>query len=248
MTGNGVSFRSHHYAKALPMLKINRKRTRPYTPRQTERPNSCGPPCGNGLRQTPLVTVTETCLDVASQRRTGGRPLQGRDCYYRSAGLPTSSRIVSPTNSRTFLQLLRGPSESTRPTCRLWSSPGAPTSSCAWHRGRPVLRGALLLTRAARWSWRATSNSFFRCSATPSNWICSRRFRTGASAAARRPASSTKSGRICCQNIYSSSYLTLTTSFLGPVTASRTYGQNDSLLYKRALANQFYELFYGFVQ
>jgi transposase InsO family protein len=33
MTDNGVSFRSHRYAKALRMLKIKRKRTRPYTPR-----------------------------------------------------------------------------------------------------------------------------------------------------------------------------------------------------------------------
>jgi transposase InsO family protein len=33
MTDNGVSFRSHRYAKALRMLKIKHKRTRPYTPR-----------------------------------------------------------------------------------------------------------------------------------------------------------------------------------------------------------------------
>lgn len=33
MTDNGVSFRSHHYAKALQGLKIKHKRTRPYTPR-----------------------------------------------------------------------------------------------------------------------------------------------------------------------------------------------------------------------
>ena len=33
MTGNGVSFRSHRCAKALRMLKIKRKRTRPCTPR-----------------------------------------------------------------------------------------------------------------------------------------------------------------------------------------------------------------------
>jgi hypothetical protein len=73
-----------------------------------------------------------------------------RYCYYRSAGLPTSSRNLSPTNSRTFSQPLRVPIESTRPTCRLWSSPGAPTSSRAWHRGRPSLRADLRLTCAAR--------------------------------------------------------------------------------------------------
>jgi transposase InsO family protein len=33
MTDNGVSFRSHRYAKALRMLKIKHKRTRPYMPR-----------------------------------------------------------------------------------------------------------------------------------------------------------------------------------------------------------------------
>ena len=33
MTDNGVSFRSKRYAKALRMLKIKHKRTRPYTPR-----------------------------------------------------------------------------------------------------------------------------------------------------------------------------------------------------------------------
>ena len=33
MTDNGVSFRSHRYAKALRMLGIKHKRTRPYTPR-----------------------------------------------------------------------------------------------------------------------------------------------------------------------------------------------------------------------
>jgi transposase InsO family protein len=33
MTDNGVSFRSRRYAKALRMLKIKHKRTRPYTPR-----------------------------------------------------------------------------------------------------------------------------------------------------------------------------------------------------------------------
>jgi transposase InsO family protein len=33
MTDNGVSFRSHRYAKALRMLKIKHKRTRPYTPK-----------------------------------------------------------------------------------------------------------------------------------------------------------------------------------------------------------------------
>ena len=33
MTDNGVSFRSIRYAKALRMLKIKHKRTRPYTPR-----------------------------------------------------------------------------------------------------------------------------------------------------------------------------------------------------------------------
>jgi transposase InsO family protein len=33
MTDNGVSFRSHRYAKALRLLKIKHKRTRPYTPR-----------------------------------------------------------------------------------------------------------------------------------------------------------------------------------------------------------------------
>ena len=33
MTDNGVSFRSHRYARALRMLKIKHERTRPYTPR-----------------------------------------------------------------------------------------------------------------------------------------------------------------------------------------------------------------------
>jgi len=33
MTDNGVSFRSHRYAKALRLLKIKHNRTRPYTPR-----------------------------------------------------------------------------------------------------------------------------------------------------------------------------------------------------------------------
>jgi hypothetical protein len=80
-------------------------------------------------------------------------------CCCRSAGLPISSRIASPTNSRTLSQLLRMPSESTRPTYRLWSSLGAPASSRAWHLGRPG-----------------------RCSATSTNCIRSQRFPTGASA------------------------------------------------------------------
>ena len=33
MTDNGVSFRSHRYAKALRMLNIKHKRTKPYTPK-----------------------------------------------------------------------------------------------------------------------------------------------------------------------------------------------------------------------
>jgi transposase InsO family protein len=33
MTDNGVSFRSHRYAKALRLLKIKHLRTRPYTPK-----------------------------------------------------------------------------------------------------------------------------------------------------------------------------------------------------------------------
>jgi len=33
MTDNGVSFRSHRYAKTLRMLKIKHKRTKPYTPK-----------------------------------------------------------------------------------------------------------------------------------------------------------------------------------------------------------------------
>lgn len=33
MTDNGVSFRSHRYAKALRLLKIKHKRTKPYTPK-----------------------------------------------------------------------------------------------------------------------------------------------------------------------------------------------------------------------
>ncbi|MFC7453957.1 integrase core domain-containing protein, partial [Insolitispirillum peregrinum] len=33
MTDNGVSFRSHRYAKALRMLGIKHKRTKPYTPK-----------------------------------------------------------------------------------------------------------------------------------------------------------------------------------------------------------------------
>jgi len=61
---------------------------------------------------------------------------------------------------------------------------------------------------------------FFRYLATPTNCIRSRLFPTGASAAERPPASSPKP--ICCRNIYLSSYLPLTTSFLGPLTVSRT--------------------------
>lgn len=33
MTDKGVSFRSHRYAKALRMLNIKHKRTKPYTPK-----------------------------------------------------------------------------------------------------------------------------------------------------------------------------------------------------------------------
>jgi hypothetical protein len=42
-----------------------------------------------------------------------GRLCKVTYCYNRSAGLPTSSRILSPTNSRIFSQLLRLPNEST---------------------------------------------------------------------------------------------------------------------------------------
>ena len=36
MTDKGVSFRSHRYAKALRMLNIKHKRTKPYTPKPRE--------------------------------------------------------------------------------------------------------------------------------------------------------------------------------------------------------------------
>jgi transposase InsO family protein len=52
MTDNGVSFRSHRYAKALRRLKIKHKRTKPYTQEPTERPNaSSRPSCGNARQR-----------------------------------------------------------------------------------------------------------------------------------------------------------------------------------------------------
>ena len=88
--------------------------------------------------------------------------------------------------------------------------------------GSPRLARRLAPYPGARWYWSASSNSFFRHSAPPTNCIRSRLFATGASAATRRPASSPKSGRICCRNICSSSYLP-DPSFLGKVTVSRTW-------------------------
>ena len=41
MTDNGVSFRSHRYAKALRLLKIKHLRTRPYTPKTTDVIDKC---------------------------------------------------------------------------------------------------------------------------------------------------------------------------------------------------------------
>ena len=81
--------------------------------------------------------------------------------YYRSAGLLTSLLIASLTNSRTLSQLLPMPSELTSLTFRLWSSPGAPTSSHAWRPGRPGLRISSRLTHAIKWSWSCDFDLFF---------------------------------------------------------------------------------------
>ena len=61
LTDNGVSFRSHRYAKALRMLKIKHKRTRPYTPRTNGKAERfVQTPCGNG-RSRPKVPAGEAC-------------------------------------------------------------------------------------------------------------------------------------------------------------------------------------------
>jgi hypothetical protein len=89
---------------------------------------------------------------------------------------------------------------------------GSPRLAC---RLAPYPRSKVVLER--------DFESFFRCSVTPMNYIRSRRFPTGASAAARRPASSPMSDRDCCRKTCSSYYLPLTTSFLEPATASMTW-------------------------
>ena len=54
MTDKGVSFRSHRYAKALRMLNIKHKRTKPYTPKtKGRRSASSRHPRQSGLMQSP---------------------------------------------------------------------------------------------------------------------------------------------------------------------------------------------------
>ena len=59
MTDNGSSFRSRRYAKALRRLTIKHLRTKPYTPRPTERPSaSSKPACANGPTPAPTTPPT----------------------------------------------------------------------------------------------------------------------------------------------------------------------------------------------
>ena len=56
MTDNGSSFRSRRYAKALRRLRIKHLRTKPYTPKTTERPSaSFRPACASGPTHEPTT-------------------------------------------------------------------------------------------------------------------------------------------------------------------------------------------------
>ena len=80
MTDNGVSFRSKRYDKALRMLKIKHKRTRPYTPKtngkaeRVRRENS--PPDCFLIRLTPDLAARIGLCDALRAFRSATKALK----------------------------------------------------------------------------------------------------------------------------------------------------------------------------
>jgi transposase len=59
LTDNGSSYRSHQFRHACQLLGLKHRRTRPYSPRPTAKPNALSrPPCANG--PTPLTGAIPT--------------------------------------------------------------------------------------------------------------------------------------------------------------------------------------------
>lgn len=76
MTDNGVSFRSHLYAKALRMLNIKHKRTKPYTPKTNGKAERF---VQTSLRESAYATPCEH----SDQRRDALAPFLQHDNNHR---------------------------------------------------------------------------------------------------------------------------------------------------------------------